>query len=434
MPMSKLTRSAMLLLAAAAVAACDREPPLAPQSALPLGYWQAAIELPGGTVETAIEIGRKGEGYKATLLNGQERIAIGRVSVAEDGELLLRFPAFDSEIRAEKIENRLVGTLTVLRPRGERESMPFTAEPGRPPLDAESPKAEAHDMSGRWLVQFHNPDGSTDSAVGEFAQRGTRLFGTFLHPFGDSRFLSGYLRGDRFKLSGFDGAEAMIFSGRVGKDGIRDADYWNGTYWHQKWSAVRNPDTPLPGAVAMTHVSRDGQDLDFRFPDTDGKLVSLSDERFAGRVVALFLGGSWNPHSHDLARLLAPMHRNLEKKGLDVIALMYEHHEDEARAMQQIREFRDKFDIRFETLLAGTSDLESASASMPALNEVNTFPTLLLIDRRGAVRRIYTGFFGPAAGRLHTRLQKEIETLVNKLLAESPDDGPMQAATGANSE
>ena len=76
---------------------------------LEAGYWQAYITLPGGDVETGIELSRDGEHYKASLINGQERVRIDEVIFA-DGELTLRFPTFNSEVRASLVDGHLAGS------------------------------------------------------------------------------------------------------------------------------------------------------------------------------------------------------------------------------------------------------------------------------------------------------------------------------------
>ncbi|MFQ5983131.1 MAG: hypothetical protein ACE5KS_07135, partial [Woeseiaceae bacterium] len=100
-----LARLAVLILAAG----CSPDLPVAEPEALQTGYWQASISLPGGDIETSIEIGHDGENYRATLLNGQERVRIDEVSFS-DGQLLLRFPAFNNEINATLEDGRLVGS------------------------------------------------------------------------------------------------------------------------------------------------------------------------------------------------------------------------------------------------------------------------------------------------------------------------------------
>jgi hypothetical protein len=54
---------------------------------------------------------------------------------------------------------------------------------------------------------------------------------------------------------------------------------------------------------------------------------------------------------------------------------------------------------------------------------VFAFPTTIFIDRSGRVRKVHTGFSGPATGEHHRQLTGEIEALVTGLLAESPGKG-----------
>jgi hypothetical protein len=51
---------------------------------------------------------------------------------------------------------------------------------------------------------------------------------------------------------------------------------------------------------------------------------------------------------------------------------------------------------------------------------VFAYPTTIFIDRAGKVRRIHTGFSGPATGAHYERLIDEFTTLVDQLLAERP--------------
>ena len=271
-----ITAAVFLLCTAAA---CDAPESVEQPPQLATGYWQANIALPGGNIESGIELSRAGEVYTASLVNGRERVPINEVSFS-DGELLLRFPAFNNEIRATLVDGQLSGTLTLVKRYGDTQVMPFTATPGNPP-PAESATAPKHDLSGRWAVRFHEPDGGESPSIGEFRQRGARLFGTFLNPNADHRFLAGHVRGDNFHLSTFDGAHAFIFSGTVNDGGeIVDADFWSGTSWHQKWSAVRNDTVELPDAYARTYLKPGYERFEFEFPDQLGNTCF-----FCGREV-----------------------------------------------------------------------------------------------------------------------------------------------------
>jgi peroxiredoxin len=351
--------------------------------------------LPGGDIETGIEISSDGDVYQANLVNGRERVKIKDVSFL-NGELLLRFPAFNNEIRATLTDGELHGELTIVRRFGETQVMPFSAMPGN--------------------------ERNQDSSESPFAQRGSRLFGTFLNPNGDHRFLAGHVRGNSFHLSTFDGAHAFIFSGEIGEAGdIQNADFWSATSWHQNWSAVRNEDIELPDAFQRTFLNPGYETFEFEFPDPDGVTVSLADDKYDGKVVVVTIAGTWCPNCNDEARMMAPLHKEYRDQGLEVVALMFEHFEEHDIAAEQVRRFREKFDIQYDTLIAGISDKTAASDVLPALNAVLAYPTTVFLDRGGRVRQIHTGFSGPGTGEHYEQLQQDFRHLITTLLAEPVD-------------
>ncbi len=414
----QITRASIIVCALLlSVSACNEPPSVDETPVLRSGYWQASITLLGGDIETGIEISRDGELYQASLVNGQERVRIDDVSFS-DGELLLRFPAFNNEIRATLADGKLKGELTIVRRFGETQVMPFSAMPGNE-HSQEDGAAPNHDMSGRWQVRFHEPDGTDSPSIGEFAQRGSRLFGTFLNPNGDHRFLAGHVRGNNFHLSTFDGAHAFIFSGEISEAGdIQNASFWSATSWHQYWSAIPNEDVELPDSYQRAFLNPGYETFEFEFPDPDGVPVSLADEKYDGKVVLVTIAGTWCPNCNDEARMMVPLHRQYRDQGLEVVALMFEHFEEHAVAAEQVRRFREKFDIEYDTLIAGISDKTEASRVLPALSAVLAFPTTIFIDRGGRVRRIHTGFSGPGTGEHYELLQRDFKDLITTLLAE----------------
>jgi len=52
------------------------------------------------------------------------------------------------------------------------------------------------------------------------------------------------------------------------------------------------------------------------------------------------------------------------------------------------------------------------------LNGVFAFPTTLFVDRGGVVRKIHTGFSGPATGKHYEKLVTDFTATVDTLLAE----------------
>jgi len=78
----------------------------------------------------------------------------------------------------------------------------------------------------------------------------------------------------------------------------------------------------------------------------------------------------------------------------------------------------DMYKKRYPMLVAGVADKEAASRTLPMINEVLVYPTMIIVDRQGAVRHIHTGFPGQATGALHEQFKAEFNTIMDELLAE----------------
>ena len=104
--------------------------------------------------------------------------------------------------------------------------------------------------------------------------------------------------------------------------------------------------------------------------------------------------------------------------------LLYEHFEDFETAARQGRALRDKHAIEFDVLVAGSSDKARAAETLPMLNHVLAFPTLIFIDRSGGVRKIHTGFAGPGTGQHFIEFKQEFAAVVEELLNEDATTGP----------
>ncbi|MEM1263115.1 MAG: TlpA disulfide reductase family protein [Pseudomonadota bacterium] len=394
------------------------EPPADEPPQLPMGVWQAALELPGGKTPFGLEFGREGDsGYRATLLNGHERVTVPNVTFdSETGDLSLVFPAFGNRIDATLQDGVLVGNLRKLQ-RTEIQVIPFSAKPG---TVADATALSQVDLSGRWEVTFTEDDGSTYPAVGEFAQRGDRLFGTFLTTTADYRYLGGRVDGNTMTLSTFDGAHAFLFRGEVRPNGNLTGEFWSGLASYETFVAIRNKDARLPDANQLTYLNPGYERFEFEFEDVNGNVVRFDDPRFDGKVVIVTLAGSWCPNCHDEAAFMAPLYDKYRDQGLEIVALMFEHvGSDKEAARRQVGAFRDKFAINYETLIAGTSDKDQASELLPSLNAVMAFPTTVFIDSNGGVRRIHTGFSGPGTGEHYTELTSEFTAFIETLLAEA---------------
>ena len=187
--------------------------------------------------------------------------------------------------------------------------------------------------------------------------------------------------------------------------------------------AKRDFEAVLPDAFELTYI-RDGYDgMEFTFPDLDGRLVSLTDPRFDGQVVLVALSGTWCPNCADEADFLAAYYKEHSERGLEIVTLLYEHFEDFETAAEQGKAWKEKHGIDYEVLVAGLSDKTKAAETLPMLNHVLAFPTVIFIDRQGGVQGIHTGFSGPGTGQYYEDFKKEFNARMEALLSE-PRPGP----------
>ena len=76
---------------------------------------------------------------------------------------------------------------------------------------------------------------------------------------------------------------------------------------------------------------------------------------------------------------------------------------------------KSRFNIDYDFLFAGPSDKEFASESLPMLNRIISFPTLIFLDKDHNVKAIHTGFSGPGTGKYYEQFKLEFEKQIESL-------------------
>ncbi|MGH8176722.1 MAG: TlpA disulfide reductase family protein [Steroidobacter sp.] len=385
------------------------------------GVYRATLALPGGDAPFGLEIAREKERWVLYLSNGAERTRVTNVRL-EGSALLAVFPGYENSLRATMAKEKLEGAVTLIKAGGKEQVIPFKATLGETHRFYKDVQSDNADVAGRWEATFINDAGEASKAVALLKQEHDRVTGTVMTPTGDHRYLEGQVRGDELQLSTFAGGLAYLYKFKVNAAGELEGDYWQGLAWREKVTARRNAEAALEGAGRQTTMKDDAKRLDFTFNDVEGNPVSLSDERFRGKVVLVTLGGTWCPNCHDETMFLAPFYREYRDKGFEVIALMFERHAEFEKAARAVRGYRDDLGINFTTLIAGTADDEAGKA-LPSLSGIYGYPTTILIDRKGEVRDIHTGFSGPATGAAYDEFVTGFRAQVDELLAEPEASG-----------
>ena len=383
-----------------------------------LGTYRVVLQTPGGELPFGLELKQQDSGLIGYLVNGQERLQLSDVKIT-GSHLEIRMPGYENVLTADAAGNELQGEVFLVKLNGKNQHVPLHAALGQDFRFFENASSDNADVSGRWAVKFIDDSGTPEAAVGEFSQSHDVVSGTILTTTGDHRYLAGQVKGDELYLSTFDGAHVFLYKAKIIPDGSLDGDWWSGLAYHEKWTGKRDATARLPDAYGVTAM-RDGvKQFDFAFPDLAGKTVSSKDPQFRGKVLIVALAGSWCPNCHDEAAFLAPLYKDYRDKGLEIVSLQFEHFGDFERAAQATQRFRQHYGIEYTTLIAGVSDKDEAAKKLPMLKSFVAFPTTVFIDRKGNVRKIHTGFTGPATGKYYVDFVTEVKTTLDQLLAET---------------
>jgi len=394
-----------------ALSAC--QPSAQNEQGLATGTWRSTIDMQGQQLPFTFELfATDSSDYAMYLINGEERLLVDDIRLSGDS-LLMPMNFFDTQIEARVSGSHLEGEFVKNYAEGYR--LPFHATHGEDYRFEPASADEAQDFDGKWEVYF---EGDSLLSVGIFEQQGSRVKGSFLTATGDYRFLAGDVKGDTLMLSAFDGEHAFLFEARMQTDGTMQGDFWSGRSYHTTFEGKRNPAAELPDANTLTYL-KDGYDkLAFTFPNLNGEPVSLSDDKYQGKVVIVQLFGTWCPNCMDETKFYADWYRRHQGEEVEIIGLAYEQKDDFDYASRRVRKMVEKLEVGYDFLIAGVSDKKEAAKTLPMLNRVMSYPTSIFIDKKGQVRNIHTGFSGPGTGVYYEQFVEDFNILMNKLLSE----------------
>jgi len=350
------------------------------------------------------------------ILNAEEVILVDEIAYENDS-IYIQTPVFEGYIVAKITEEGFVGSFI-------KESLdrivPVKAEKNNEERFPIKNEKTSENLEGIWEVVFsENSKEGRYIAKGIFEQNGNQITGTFRTTTGDYRYLEGVVDGQTFKLSTFDGAHAFLFTGSIDGD-IISGDFYSGDHWKEPFVGKRNSSYKLPSSNELTFLKEGYNTFEFSFPDLNGNLVSLEDERFQNKVTIVQIMGTWCPNCLDETKYYNQYYKENREKGVEFVALAFEAAKTPEIAMTKIKRLKDRIGIEYPIVLAnyGGEEKTLAEDKLPMLNQVISYPTSIFIDKNGNVRRIHTGFNGPATGQKYLDFKNEFESFVNQLLKE----------------
>lgn len=399
----------LLLTVTLLIASCKKEEP----KQLALGDWLGKMEvsdrqlLPFNFTLSMDEDGK----YLMKMHNAEEEITVDEISVDGDS-ITIRMPIFDGQFIGTFSENTMQGNFVE---ESKERSVPFSATYGkRDRFEVNDPATV--NISGIWETYFKVNTEEEYPAKGIFMQNGDKVKGTFRTKTGDYRYLEGVVTGDSMKLSAFDGSHVYLFMAQV-TDSTLDGTFYSGRHSVQEFLGARNEAFELPDADSLTYL-REGYDkFDFSFPDASGKMVSLSDPQFKNKPILVQIMGTWCTNCLDETRFYVDFLEKNPHLDVELVALAFEYAKTKEKAFEGISRLKERTGADYPILLAqyGTSNKQKANEKLPMLNHILSYPTTIYIDKNGGVKKIHTGFNGPATGEKYEQFKKQFAETIEAL-------------------
>jgi len=412
-----MKKSFLALLSIVLVLSCTPK-----EKSLQDGAWRIALDLGDGKILPIQGSVLQGE---LTLQNAEERILIDEIIIRGDS-ITIQPPVYEGIFKGVFAKDGKSISGKFIKSSLER-IVPFVMEYGEDTRFRESSSEiisgsnmTTVDISGAYETVF-SADSPSERyiAKGIFNQVGNQVTGTFRTTTGDYRYLEGAMQGDSLKLSTFDGAHAFLFEAKV-TDSILEGVFYSGNHFKEPFVARLNNGYELPDAKDLTFLKEGYDTFTFEFPEAPGKRVSLNDDRFKGKVLIAQIMGTWCPNCLDETKFYTDYVKKHPNTPVAFVGLAFEYAPNEEKAFASIKRLKDRLDVPYPILLAqyGTSDKLKAAEKLPMLNHILSYPTSIFIDKEGTVRRIHTGYNGPATGDKHLAYKKDFETFVAQLASE----------------
>ncbi len=384
---------------------------LATKYKLTYGKWRGVLKTAVGG-DLPFEFALKMEGDSSlifTLFNGGENIETRDFEIGGDS-LIVQLPVYESVLIA-KIVGKNYDTLRGywIKTKFDADSkLPFSAVAGGKYKFAAKSRTMPASIAGLWATTFAPNTADAEAAIGNFSQSGIELSGTFLTPSGDYRYLTGIADGDSVFLSGFDGASAVLVKAKHRADSLFGDLYTakSKTSFVAKFDA----NAKLPNANDLTFLKKGYNSINFSYPNENGKTISLSDSNYKNKVVIVQILGTWCHNCSDETAYLANLSK--KNKNIAIVGLAFEATNMPEKAADNIKRLKKRYNVGYEILHAGAPTPESLAKALPQIDKIMSYPTTIVLNKKGAVCRIHTGFSGPSTGAYYTQYCEEFERFI----------------------
>lgn len=351
--------------------------------------------------------------------NGAQRIRLDSIQYGRDrtqarDTMNVWFPEYASYLHVEIRGGVMSGEWVVTTKKNYR--IPFYAHAGRGYRFTNLNLKPLKDISGNWAAMFgvEKEAGAREKAIGEFKQDGNHLEGTFRTETGDYGYLEGTVQGRKFWLSSFDGAHAYLFAGSVQGDSLQ-GEFRSGHQYQTLWTGWKDPAFELGAADSLTRFKSDAE-VAFALKTPEGQELTFPAAAFDNKIKIFTVMGTWCPNCRDEQVFLREFLKENPALAAEmkVVGFSFERIADPAKANAHLAAYKQKMGLPYDIVYAGNANKEDAAKFFPALDKVMAFPTMMILDKQNRIRRVHTGFDGPATSK-YAAFKADFTKLMNEL-------------------
>lgn len=348
-----------------------------------------------------------------TIKNGKERIEMQKMQSYGDS-ISTKFQYYNTELRFKINKNDSI-TGRWINHTKQNYSIPFTAKAiNTNRINSEKIEKPTVNVTGKWETTFSKNGIEDSKAIGLFSQKKDKVSGTFLTETGDYRFLEGNIYGNRMYLTAFDGSHIYLFNSTLNNQRI-EGKFYSGSQYEVDFYSIINEQFTLRNASEITKVVNK-QNIEFEITDLNGNLINFNAKE-QNTVTIIQIMGSWCGNCIDESKFFNELYKQYNKKGLEIIALAFEVGTNKENQLNHLKDFKNKMEIDYPIYYAGKANKkEAAELFNNIFNGIYSFPTTLILDKKGNVNKVYSGFSGPSTGSIYLEYVKEMKQLIESLL------------------
>lgn len=350
-----------------------------------------------------------------SIYNAEEVIRLDSVMYVGDS-FRVEIPLFQSELIGKVWATDSISGHWKDRSRPDNYRVNFSAVPGNIRFETNIESTwETYDVT-------FSPDSAENmyKAVLKLATASdrSRVKGTFLTETGDYRYLSGERTGEKFYLSCFDGSHLFYFDGIFNGDSIVAGNFASGKHWSEPWEARADENIGLHDPDSLTTLVGDGAPFSFTAKNLQGDPVTFENGVFKDKVTLVQIFGSWCPNCTDESVWLKEVYKEHQASGFQVIPVAFERGAELPQKLIGVQKQWRELEMPYPVFIGGHSSKGEAGKVFSMLSKVMSYPTAIILDKKGQVRKIHTGFYGPGTGKYYAHHTEKLEMFIRQLLEE----------------